>query len=245
MKHDSYETYARAFPVYITVLPIVSVMFLILPEGFDWKFGGASAIVLLPLSYLCRQIGGDFGKRCQNALWDKWEGAPTTRFLRHGNSEFNSNTRERIHAKLRCLGLHVPSQEEQDQNPQEADDSYESCVDELRRRTRDRKRFSRVFQELRDYGFRRNIFALKPIGLVITVLSFFISLIIAVYDWRLGKQSVSAIVPCFINLGLILVWLLCFTEKAVKLTADRYAHFLLEACLDLEVEDGDNSLPKR
>lgn len=68
MKHDSYETYARAFPVYITVLPIVSVMFLILPEGFDWKFGGVSAIVLLPLSYLCRQIGGDFGKKCQSAL---------------------------------------------------------------------------------------------------------------------------------------------------------------------------------
>lgn len=139
----------------------------------------------------------------------------------------------------------MPSQEEQDQNPQEADDSYESCVDELRRRTRDKKRFPRVFQELRDYGFRRNTFALKPIGLVITVLFFFISLIIAVYDWRLGKQPVSAIVPCFINLGLILGWLLYFTEKAVKLTADRYAHFLLEACLDLEVEDGNNSLPKR
>lgn len=245
MKHDSYETYARAFPIYITVIPIVLAIFPVLPEGFDWKFGGTSAIVLLPLSYLCRQIGGDFGKRCQSALWDKWEGAPTTRFLRHGNREFNSNTRERIHAKLRDFGLYVPSQEEQDQNPQEADDSYESCVGELRRRTRDRKRFPRVFQELRDYGFRRNIFALKPIGLVITVLSFFICLIMTVHDWRLGKQSGSAIVPCFINLGLILVWLLYFTEKAVKLTADRYAYFLLEACLDLEVKDGDNSLPKR
>lgn len=245
MKHDSYETYARTFPVYITVIPIVLAMFPILPEGFDWKFGGASAIVFLPLSYLCRQIGGDFGKRCQSTLWNKWKGPPTTRFLRHGNSEFNSMTRERIHTKLRCFGLYVPSQEEQDQNPQEADDSYESCVDELRRRTRDRKRFPRVFQYLRDYGFRRNIFALKPIGLVIAVLSFFISLIIAVYDWRQGKQSVSAIVPCFINLGLILAWLLYFIEKAVKITADRYAYFLLEACLDLEVENGDNSLPKR
>ena len=58
MKHDSYETYARTFPVYITVIPIVLAMFPILPEGFDWKFGGASAIVFLPLSYLCRQIGG-------------------------------------------------------------------------------------------------------------------------------------------------------------------------------------------
>ena len=178
MKHDSYETYARAFPIYITVILIVSVIFSILPEGFDWKFGGVSAIVLLPLSYLCRQIGGDFGKRCESALWNKWEGPPTTRFLRHGNSEFNSNTRERVHTKLHCFGLYVPSQEEQDQNPQEADDSYESGVDGLRRRTRDRKRFPLVFQYLRAYGFRRNTFALKPIALIITVLSFCFSLII-------------------------------------------------------------------
>ena len=185
LKLDTYSTYARAFPVYITIIPIVLFLFFILPEGFNWKFGSISAIVFLPLSYLCKQVGGDFGKRRECTLWRKWGGPPTTRFLRHCNNEFNSHTRnvakclfrqvpalsdgadrclvcfDRIHSKFRCLGLYVPSQEEQDQNPQEADNTYESCVDELRRRTRDSKRFPRVFQELRDYGFRRNIFALK------------------------------------------------------------------------------------
>ena len=245
LKLDTYNTYARAFPVYITIIPIVLFLFFILPEGFDWKFGGISAIVLLPLSYLCKQVGGDFGKRRECTLWRKWGGPPTTRFLRHGNDEFNSHTRNRIHSKFRCLELYVPSQEEQDQNPQKADKAYESCVDELRRRTRDSKRFPRVFQELRDYGFRRNIFALKPLGLTLSILSFLACLIMIFFDWSIKKQFSSVIVPCLINFGLILVWLLWFIEKTVKLTADRYARFLFEACLDLEAGNSNDLPPKR
>ena len=62
-KLDFYVTYARAFPIYITIAPIILVLFSILPEGSDRKLGGASAIVLVPLSYLGKQIGGDLGKK--------------------------------------------------------------------------------------------------------------------------------------------------------------------------------------
>ena len=244
-KLDAYSTYARAFPIYITIAPIALVLFAVLPEGSNWLGGGLTTIVLLPLSYLCRQIGGDLGKKGESALWDGWDGPPTTRFLRHGNNELNANTRNRIHDKLRRLGLYVPSQDEQNQNPQEADGFYESCVDELRRLTRDRKRFPRVFEDLRSYGFRRNIFALKPYGLTLTALSFCACLIIGFDDWSTGKLSVSFLVPGVINLGLIIVWLVWFTEKGVRLTANRYARFLLESALDLEVENGDNSLSER
>ena len=239
---DPYSTYARAFPVYITIAPIALILFAILPEGFDWKLGGAASIILVPLSYLCKQIGGDLGRKRESALWVKWDGPPTTRFLRHSNNEFNTNTRNRIHDKLRRLGLYVPSQEEQNQNPQEADDFYESCVDELRRRTRDTDRFHLVFKGLKEYGFRRNIFALKPYGLTLTVLAFCICLVIGYDDWSTEKLSGLVLVPALIDLGLIVVWLIWFTEKGVRLTADRYARFLLEATLDLEVEDGNDSL---
>ena len=245
VKLDSYNTYARAFPVYITIAPIVLILFAILPEGFDWKLGGAASIVLLPLSYLCGQIGGDLGKKCESGLWNKWDGPPTTRFLRHGNSEFNTMTRKLTHHKLRGLGFYVPSQEEQAQNPQEADDFYESCTDELRRLTRDRNYFPRVFEELRAYGFRRNIFALKPYGLTLTALSFCVCLIMGFDDWSTGKLLGPVLVPAFINLTLIIIWLGWFTENGVRLTADRYARFLLEAALDLEIKDGNNSLSER
>ena len=245
LRLNPYFAYARAFPVYITIVPVALVLFSILPEGIDWQLGGLASFVLLPLSYLCKQIGGDLGKKRESALWDKWDGPPTTRLLRHGNTEFNQITRNRIHDKLRSLGFYIPSREEQEKNPQAADDYYESCVYELRRLTRDRERFPRIFEELRDYGFRRNIFALKPYGLTIAALSFLVCLIMGFDDWKAENLSGLTIVPGSINLGLTLVWIRWFTEEAVRITADRYAHFLLEASLDLEAEDGDSSLPKR
>ena len=53
---NPYFAYARAFPVYITIVPVALVMFAILPEGFDWQLGGLASFVFLPLSYLCKQI---------------------------------------------------------------------------------------------------------------------------------------------------------------------------------------------
>ena len=245
MKFDSYSIYARAFPIYITLLPVALVLFPILPAGYDWKLGGATAVVLLPLCYLCRQIGGDKGRKLESALWDKWGGPPTTRFLRHCNSEFNQVTRNRIHDKLRSLGLQVPSQNEQDQNARAADIQYESCTDELRHRTRDSKRFYLVFTGLTEYGFRRNLLGLKPVGLLLTILSFVVCLVMMFVSWDPAKPSVLDIAAGFLNIVLLINWLLGVTENSVKLTADRYARFLLEAALDLEVEDGNNSLPER
>lgn len=243
---DTYGIHARAFPIYISVAPVVLALSSILSEGYDWKLVlGGGAIVLAPLSYLSKQIGGDLGKRRENAMWHKWGGPPTTRFLRHNNCELNQITRNRIHAKLRLLGLYVPSLEEQERNPTEADAFYEACTNELRRRTREKKHFPLVFKKLTEYGFRRNVVALKPIGLTIAALSFIACLTMAIYDWRTGTLSGSSLVPGVINIGLVIVWGVGFTEPAVKLTADRYAHFLLEAALDLEIEDGDNSLPER
>ena len=242
---NPYFAYARAFPVYITIVPVALVLFSILPEGIDWQLGGVASFVLLPLSYLCKQIGGDFGKKRESALWNKWGGSPTTRFLRHDNTEFNQIIRNRIHDKLRSLGFYIPSQEEQEQNPQAADTYYESCVYEVRRLTRDRERFPRIFEELRDYGFRRNIFALKPYGLTLAALSCLVCLMMGFDDWKTENLSGLTIVPGLINFGLTLVWIRWFTEGAVRIAADRYARCLLEAALDLEVENGDNSLPKR
>lgn len=60
------------------------------------------------------------------------------------------------------------------------------------------------------------------------------------------KNSLKNIVFCqtLLNIGLLINWLLWVTEKTIKLAADRYARFLLEAILNLEAEDGGNLFPK-
>ena len=241
---DPYGRYARAYPVCITIAPAAFALLPFIPDNWDWKLA-LPPFILLPLYHLCKQIGGYRGKNLQSALWNKWGGPPTTRFLRHGNDEFNATTRNRIYDKLRRFGLYIPSQDEQNQNPQEADVFYESCTDELRRRTRDNKRFPLVFKGLKEYGFWRNIFALKPSGLTLAILSLSICLITVFHYWGTGPQLVLAIVCGVTMAGLTIVWLFWITEKAVSLAADRYANFLLEAALNLEVKDGNDSLSER
>ena len=112
-KLDRYTWGARVLPVYLTAAPAMLAVAATLPEGLNLALAGASGIVFLPLSYFMSQVASDFGKRLEPALWDSWDGPPTTRFLRHDNEEFNPATRARIHAQLRALGLGVPTAEEE------------------------------------------------------------------------------------------------------------------------------------
>ena len=171
IKFDAYSFRARLLPVYLTFAPAVLLLAALVPDGLKLPLGGAGAIVFFPISFLLSQVGADLGKRLEKSLWRDWGGPPTTRFLRHGNHEFNEVTRGRVHDKLRSLGLEVPTREEQERDERAADQYYESCTEELIRRTRDVKKFPLVFKGLTEYGFRRNLLGLKTFGVVLALAS--------------------------------------------------------------------------
>lgn len=231
---DRYSWRARVLPVYLAVAPIPLALATILPGGLDLPLGGVAAVVLVPLSFLASQIGADFGKRLERRLWREWNGAPATRYLRHSNREYNMVTRERIHHRLRTIGLAVPSPEDEERDSVAADAHYESLVGELIRRTRDSSRFQFVFKALADYGFRRNLLGLKPIAVPIAALGLLSCLFRLCFICDPEKLPAVAITPALLTLGLLLAWLAWVNERAVALAADRYARFLLEAALDLE-----------
>jgi len=231
---DVYSWRARAFPVYLTIAPLALALVAVLPHGLDLSVSGGAAIVFAPLAFLLGQLGGDFGKRLEKRLWQKWGGPPTTRFIRHANDEFNPITRERIHEKLRDLGLRVPSKQEEKDDPARADQYYHACIEELIRRTRDRKKFPLVFENLTDYGFRRNLLGLKPFGLPITAVALSLCLWRIWASWDVQEPPTVAIVAALLGLGILLVWIFWVNEKAVRIAADRYARSLLEAALELE-----------
>ena len=233
IKFDTYSFRARVLPVYLTLAPVVLLLASVAPSGFKLPIGGAVALVFAAVSFLLSQIGADFGKRLEKGLWTNWGGPPTTRFLRHGNHEFNEVTRGRVHAKLRARGLHVPTHEEQEQDQCAADTHYESCTEDLIRRTRDTRRFPLVFKELTAYGFRRNLFALKVFGVPLAIVGV-VGLAWPTYTaWTLANELLTvSLVVGLITVGLLLTWLVWVTEYTVKLSADRYARFILEAALE-------------
>jgi len=233
VKFDTYSFRARVLPVYLTLAPVVLFLAALVPEGLKLPVGGAAALVFAPISYLLGQLGGDFGKRLEKSLWTKWGGPPTTRFLRHGNSEFNEVTRDRVHAKLRQLGLHVPTREEQEHDQRAADTHYQSCTDDLIRRTRDVKKFPLVFKGLTEYGFRRNLLGLKVFGVFLTFVGVAGSAWASYTAWNANTELPAvSLIATLMSAGLLLAWLVWVTERTVKLSADRYARFLLEAALE-------------
>lgn len=234
-KFDRYTWGARVWPVYLTAVPAVLTVAATVPEGLTYPLAGASAIVFLPLSYFMSQVASDFGKRREPALWDSWGGPPTTRFLRHDNQEFNASTRARVHARLQALGLRIPTSREEEADRERAFEFYGSAVDELRRLTRDAERFPLVYKANIEYGFRRNLLGLKPGALAITALALVASGWSLLRGWHAtGVVLLIPLTTILANTCVALLWLIGVRPATVRITADRYARYLLEAALDLE-----------
>lgn len=235
IKLDTYSFRARVLPVYLTLAPVVLLLAALAPEGLKLPLGGATALVFVPISFFLSQVGADFGKKLEKGLWVAWGGPPTTRFLRHGNHEFNDVTRSRIHAKLREFGLSVPTHDNQKKDPHSADQHFEACIEELIRRTRDAQKFPLVFKGLTEYGFRRNLLGLKPLGLLLAIIGLGCSVWSIYNSWTNGGDTNPvSIVAGLINAGLFLSWFVWVSERTVNLSANRYARFILEASLDME-----------
>ena len=168
---DAYTWRARISPVLLTSLPLDLALWAYMPDiPSEWKvlsgvLVGAGGMALVA------QIGRDLGKQLEPKLFDLWGGKPTTRRLRHRDAP-NQVTLRRQHQKLAKLiaDLKIPTLEQERDNLVHADQVYDSCVAVLRGRTRDRKKFPLVFEENCNYGFRRNLLGLKPLGLFIAAV---------------------------------------------------------------------------
>ncbi len=230
---DTYNLRARVAPVFVVLIPGIVAVAAWAPEALSLKLGGAAAIVSVGLSVLAAQFGRDFGKRKEHALWESWGGPPTTHLLRHRNAKFNPVLRGRYHGRLRQLrpDLKIPTPEQEVRDSDAADQIYGATTRYLIGETRDTKRFPLIFKETVNYGFRRNLWGLKPFGLTISTLgaSACILRLWLVYqsNQSLSAESVGGLV---ISLALLLVWLFWVTPRTVRIAAEAYAERLVEAC---------------
>jgi len=233
---DEYARRARLEPTMIVILPLALATVMLIPGIFPWMrvlwglivWGGGSALIA--------QIGRDWGKNKEPQLFAKWGGIPTTRMLRHHDTH-NKATVMRYHEKLheRLPDLRIPSPEDERASPTQADKVYESCVSFLRETTRDKNKFPLVFEENCNYGFRRNLWGMKPLGIALSAVGTGIisaSVMVNCHTKGLVPSSIEIIFGC-VNLTLLLIWVIRVTPKWVRVCAEAYAERLLAACDNL------------
>ncbi|HTE20312.1 MAG TPA: hypothetical protein VK689_18255 [Armatimonadota bacterium] len=228
---DKYAWQARIFPALLVLLPIGIAVIAWVPKIEDQVkpvlgiLTGAGTLVLL--AHLARSAG----KRAEERLVAKWGGLPSTLLLRHRDTRIDPVTKRRYHERLAQLvpGLKLSTPAEENADPMAADQAYVSCGNFLRARTRDEKKFPLLLNENISYGFRRNLFGLRPLGLLISLCG------VAGCVWKLDQDlqarlpvSPLVVASLLFCVGFAAFWIFVVNAAWVRQAADDYAIRLLE-----------------
>jgi hypothetical protein len=234
---DRYDTKARLAPAIITLLPLAIT-------GFAWSSGGSietadlaplgvTGLITFSLATLMMQVARAAGKRREPKLFELWGGSPTLQLLRHRGDGLSPVTRTRYHQHLRerLRFARMPSIADEQQDPKAADAVYQSCVDHLITLTRDQSRYSLLSLETRNYGFHRNLWGLKPIGVPVSLVGLTASVLLLYLDWAPnGLVRGVPLIASVANAILLWLWIAVITPAWVRVPAFAYAKELLAAC---------------
>lgn len=235
-RFDQYALRARLQPATLAALPVPLSIVSCFPAGATATLAVWSLVAWCGGIALLAQLGRDAGKRKEPALFRQWGGKPTVRLLRHLGSH-NRVLLERRHQKLQTLlpNVPIPTPDQERQDPHAADAVYETCGQFLLEKTRAKETFPLVFEANCDYGFRRNLWGMKPLALV---LAFGAAAAIAWIEWRRFQLTGiyverTPLLSFGLIVGLLVGWLFVFTPRWVKVTADAFAERLLAALENL------------
>ena len=160
-------------------------------------------------------------------------GEPSVALMRHADTRIDPYTKARYRGFLKSelKDLKFPTAEEERADRSRADAAYESVTAWLLTRTRDTQKFGLLFRENISYGFRRNLWGLKQIGLAIALGASISSATIAYRLWAVGATpSVEVAILTAIAWMLAVFWIVVVTSSWVRIPADAYGTQLLAAC---------------
>ena len=254
----AYGRQARLYPGLLTLFPPLLTVIAWSPALITSSIGAT----LLTIASSCGLLYGlavvsrTQGKRVEQRLFRRWGGWPTTIWLRREGGYLQPQTLDRYHRFLAANvpGLALPTSEEEKQDRRESDSAYASGVKWLQEHCRGTE-FPLVEKENAEYGFRRNLLGMRPIGLTTTFLAVGISLL-PVIDahrdlglapsgffleqiWRVIEGLPPTVIAItIIDILAIVGWLAIVRDQWVRAAGDQYARALLARCDKLSIPGG-------
>lgn len=231
---SEYELKARIFPASFTILPFVITILMWFPELINLESSLIIMLILIISLFFLGKLVREGGRKAQNKLLQKWGSFPTTLYLSHLNNKIDIKTKKRYHDYLNknIQGLELPSQDEEIKNPKCSQGKYESAVKWLLENTRDTKKFPLLYQDNINYGFSRNMLGIKPLGIVISIISLALDfyLLYSLNYQSITEVNINIIISIVISFAIIIIWIFFVKEKWVKSTSAAYARTLLSTC---------------
>lgn len=231
---DTYSLRARLQPALLALFPALLTLAAWHPALYQTALALGGLVTACGVTLFLAHVARKLGRSAERKLFAAWAGKPTTIWLRHRDGNLDPHTKERYHAFLsgKVPGWRAPTADEESVDANAADLRYETCVKWLLEHTRDQKAFPLVFRENVSYGFRRNAFGLRPIGISMSVLCALASGYLTYRGWGPDGASISGLGLGALALSVVAVvtWTFVVTRSWVRDAADAYARALLSAC---------------
>lgn len=228
---DSYERKARLYPALLLVVPVMVTAGILLSAKLSALQSFGVAILGCGGAFLLTQLARDAGKEGEKGLFEKWDGLPSVAIFRHRDARLDSIIKARYHKKLATVvkGTKAPTVEEEQDDPAAADQVYNAWSTYLRVNTRDTKKYSLLFQENVNYGYRRNVWGLRPVGIATYAVCCLVAgaRLYQLYNTT-GKISEGVAGAFAFGLVLLALWAVRFSADWVRIPADAYAERLAE-----------------
>jgi len=233
---DPYERKARINPSLICLFPIAITAIVAFPKIFNLWSSISAVAISFGFIQLIAHVARDFGKKKEAALFIMWEGMPSVRYLRLKDQTIPLPLKEKYHKRLSKLTkIKQPAITEEDDNPQKADQVYLSWSNSILAMTRDTTKFNLLYKENINYGFRRNLFGLRPFCISNGFLCLMLLIIKVSLTSGISKQIDIGILTIGILIILYLIIFIFYIEQEwVKITADEYGRRLIETINNLD-----------
>jgi hypothetical protein len=233
---DPYDLTARLLPGLLVLLPAIFCIAVLYGAKSPIAVALGSVLATCGGPYLLSSFVRTWGQRAQDRLFRQWGGQPTTLLLRHRHNHLPQLTKERYRELAASrLGIALPSDREEEDDPVKADQTYVAAADALRPLTNDRRAFPFVFRELVAYGFNRNAHGSRWVGLFVSVATVVAALMhggllhIQTLYWTGAELDASHLVLVVLACGFACLWCFHFTAQTVQQSGYSYAKRLWEA----------------
>ena len=244
---DAYERRARLTPALLALLPLLAAVIMIFHQSISIWTSLLTLAISSGVLFLLSDIARGAGKSCQDSLFKLWGNKPSVIVLRHSDTTINPITKEGFHDFLsKQLGKPLPTLEQERADPCTADALYDASTSFLIGATQNKKNFPLVHIENANYGFRRNAYGLRLIGVIISIFS--LSAVLLDAYFRYGAESIEAhmafkpeiMAEVIFQLAFLVIWLLFFTKSRVRQAGFAYALALVGSCHALTVQNKKN-----
>lgn len=226
---NHYSFRARLQPAFLALVPIVVGLIAWAQPETQWVTTLWSLLGAAGLTFFLANVARNRGKSIEQKLWESWGGAPTTQLLRHRGMA-NPVLRERWHQHLgKLLGRPLPTAAEENSDPTTADAVYEAGTKLLIGQTYDPTAYPFVYRDNVNYGFCRNLYGLRGLGIGASFAGALVSIGAGIWFAVKGKPQLLPWASAAICAALFLWWVFTVTAEWVKIPAMNYAHHLFAA----------------